>query len=238
VAAPAAPTQPAGPQLALAPVPRPDLRAAASAALSAAPCGLLSSRVTESSLEIQGVLPQAEETRLRGRLAESALPAGAARLQLGLFDGPFCTLFPELRPALAEPDAAPLLAVDGTMPLRKGQLLRLSVQLPPWANNLHVAYATSDGQVVRLEPGAAQTPGARVRLGDPRPGFPGWEIDEPFGTDLLLAVVSEGALFPPDAPIMLSQAAYAEGFAAALRSARVSGRRVALRPLVVDTVAK
>jgi serine/threonine-protein kinase len=237
---PAATTTPALPaaQLALAPLPRPDWRAIAASAVAAAPCGLLSSRVEDAGFRLQGVLPRREAEALRRDLAGRNLPAGAARLDLSTFDAPLCPLVAALRPALAAPDDAPEIALDGAMPLRKGQLLRFSVRMPAWANHLHVAYATLGGPVARLEPGAPQAPGARIRLGDPRPGFQGWEIDEPYGTDLLLVVASEGPLFAPGAAVVEEQDAYAKGFAAALQAARAAGRRVAMRPLVVDTIER
>ncbi|WP_426956414.1 serine/threonine-protein kinase [Muricoccus radiodurans] len=219
-------------------VPRPDMRAVAQAAIATAPCGLLSARAEDSGFDIQGVLPSAEAGRLRASLEARALPPGAARLNLGVFEGPFCNMVGALRPALAQPGEAPEVAVAGTMPLRKDELLRFDVTMPTWANNLHVAYASSDGQVGRIEPGSARQPGSRVRLGEPRGRFEGWPIDVPFGTDLLLVVVSDGPFFPSGAPQAQSQAEYAESFAAALRAARQAGRRVALRPVVVQTVER
>jgi serine/threonine-protein kinase len=139
---------------------------------------------------------------------------------------------------LAAPGDAPEVALDGTLPLRKGQMLRFGVRMPGWATHLHVAYATADGSIARLEPDAVGAPGARLRLGDPRPGFQGWEIDEPYGSDLLLVVASEEALFAPGAPAVEDQAAYARGFAAAIQLARAAGRRIALTPVVVDTAAR
>jgi serine/threonine-protein kinase len=225
-------------QLALAPLPRPDWRAIAASAVATAPCGLLSSQVEDAGFRLQGVLPRREAEALRRDLAGRNLPAGAARLDLSTFDAPLCPLVAALRPALAAPGDAPEIALDGAMPLRKGQLLRFSVRMPAWANHLHVAYATLGGPVARLEPGAPQAPGARIRLGDPRPGFQGWEIDEPYGTDLLLVVASEGPLFAPGAAVVEEQDAYAKGFAAALQAAHAAGRRVAMRPLVVDTIER
>ncbi|WP_338663943.1 protein kinase [Pararoseomonas sp. SCSIO 73927] len=234
----APPAQQAAPptaQASLVPAPRPDWRAVSAAAVAAAPCGLLSARVEENGFRLGGVLPRAEAEAVRQEIARRNLPSGAARLDLGTFDAPYCPLLSALRPALAAPGEGPEVALDGARPLRKGELLRFAVTLPGWATNLHVAYATSDGAVLRVEPGAAVAPGARIRIGDPRPGFPGWRIDEPYGTDLLFVVASEDRLFAPGAPAVEDQAAYARGFAAAVQIARATGRRIALIPVPVDT---
>ncbi|WP_458096267.1 protein kinase domain-containing protein [Roseomonas sp. WA12] len=232
----AAPTP--GPQASLVPVPRPDWRAIAAAAVSAAPCGLVAPRVEENGLRLRGVLPRPDADALRQELARRNLPPGAAQLELGIFEGPFCTLVASLRPVLAAPGDAPEVTLDGSRPLRKGQMLRFGVRMPAWATHLHVAYATADGSIARLEPDALGAPGSRLRLGDPRPGFPGWEIDEPYGSDILLVVASEEPLFAPGAPAVEEQAAYAQGFAAAVQLARAAGRRIALTPVVVDTAAR
>ena len=34
-----------------------------------------------------------------------------------------------------------------------------------------------------------------LRFGDPAPGFLGWAVDEPFGTDLVVAITTSAPLF-------------------------------------------
>ncbi|WP_426960045.1 serine/threonine-protein kinase [Muricoccus radiodurans] len=217
---------------------KPDVRAIANAVLAAAPCGLLTAQIEESSFSIEGVLPQTEAERARAVLADSTLPPGVGRVHLDVFEGPFCSMFSALRPALAQQDERLDLTVVGAMPLRHDQLLRLDVVMPAWANYIHVAYASSDGSLVLLEEGSPQAPGTRVRLGEPRPDFPGWAIDRPFGTDLVLLVVSDGPFLPVRGQQGHTQAEYAENFTQAFRVARDAGRRVALRPAVVETAPK
>jgi hypothetical protein len=77
-----------------------------------------------------------------------------------------------------------------------------------------------------------------VRLGEPRAGFPGWEVSEPFGTDLLVALVSEGPLFTTPRPEVEPQASYIAALSQALALARQAGRRVQVRPVVVATAAR
>ncbi|WP_376087152.1 serine/threonine-protein kinase [Roseomonas sp. CCTCC AB2023176] len=211
------------------------MRGALAAATAAAPCGLLATRNGPSGIEIQGVIPRSELPRLRAALAERNLPSGSARLDLEAFEGPYCSVFPVFRTALAEPGAPPRIALDGPSPLRGGQFIRMNIEMPDWATHLHIAFLGGDGSVHVMERAAVHPRGARVRFGDPRPDFPGWEVSKPFGTDLLVVIVSEGPIFPLDLPEEPTQAAYAGAVTAAVEGARRSNRRVALRPLVVET---
>jgi hypothetical protein len=124
------------------------------------------------------------------------------------------------------------------MPLRRGDLLRFGVTMPPWPAHLYVAYFMKSGEVAHLVPSTQHEAGARVRLGDPAPGFPGWEIDEPFGTDLMVVVASEQPLFPGRRPFLEAQDAYLAALRAALEGARRQGSRVLVRPVVVETAPR
>ena len=228
---------PAQQHAALAP-PRPDFRAAAAAATAAAAaqCTLLSIAASDTGLAIEGVLRRGDEVALRRALRD--VPAAATRLALREFDGPYCNSFGTLRPILAPPDAAPRLRVVGAMPLLAGQLLRFDVTMPDWAGQLSVTYLMSDGQVAHLTASAPHPPGAIVRLGEPRAGFPGWDVSEPFGSDLMLAIISEGPLFATPRPDVEPREIYMTALAGALSAARAQGRRVLARPMVVETAAR
>jgi hypothetical protein len=228
----------APPQLALAQPPRPDFRAAA-AALSAAPgCGLFNASATDSTLALEGVLRRGDEAALRRSLTARYIPGSAAQLALQLFDGNYCAALDALRPVLADTGQAPRIGVVGTMPLLANQLLRFDVSIPEWPAYLTVAYFMQSGEVAHLVPSAPQAAGGTVRLGEPRAGFPGWEVSEPFGTDLLVALVSEGPLFTTPRPEVEPQASYIAALSQALALARQAGRRVQVRPVVVATAAR
>lgn len=208
---------------------------AAAAAVRAVSCGLLTWTVGDQSLTISGVLRRGDETTIRRVLAERNVPEHAARLSFQTFDGPYCGAFDLFRPVAALGDSAPRVSVVGATPLLAGQLLRLEVQLPQWPAHLHVAYLMSSGEVVNLVPSQYQQANARVRLGEPRGNFAGWEVDEPFGTDLAIVIVSDQPLFPAARPLTERQDAYLAALATALRNARLMGNRVILRPMVVET---
>jgi hypothetical protein len=171
-------------------------------------------------------------------LAARDIPPNAARLSLQGFDGPYCPALEALRPVLAGIGQSPRISLVGTMPLLAEQLLRLDVTMPEWPAQLHIAYFMQSGEVANLRPSAAHPPGSTVRLGEPRAGFPGWEVSEPFGTDLLVAVVSEGPLFGAPRPEVEAQSSYVFALNAAIGEARRAGRRVLVRPFVVETAAR
>ncbi|PZW51016.1 serine/threonine protein kinase [Humitalea rosea] len=232
-AVPTAPTQ-----LALLVPPRPDFAAAAAAAAAAPACGLVAASSDETSLTLQGVVRRGDENALRRALATRDIPLAATRLAVQAFDGPYCPAFDVLRPVLATPDTAPRVSVVGNMPLLKGQLLRFDITMPDWPAHLYVAYFMSSGEVAHLSPSTPQAAGATVRLGEPRGNFPGWEVDEPFGTDLMIAVATERPLFTTPRPVVEPQADYLAALSSALNAARQAGQKVAVRPLVVETARR
>jgi serine/threonine-protein kinase len=124
------------------------------------------------------------------------------------------------------------------MPLQRGDLLRMDVQLPDRAAHLYVSYIMKSAEIVHLVPSQPHPPGVRVRLGEPRPGFPGWEVDEPYGTDLIIVFASDRPLFPQARPVIEPLDDYLAALGAALRDARMQGNRVAARAVVVETVAR
>ncbi|UPY37357.1 serine/threonine-protein kinase [Sediminicoccus sp. KRV36] len=217
---------------------RADFLAAAQAAAAAPACGLIASAASETGLVLEGVLRRGEDAVLRGVLEARAIPAAATTLALQGFEGPYCPALERVRPVLAAPGDAPRITLLGQAPLREGELLRFDVALPEWPTHLYVAYFMQSGEVAHLVPSATHPPGATVRLGDPRAGFPGWEVSEPFGTDLLLVLASEGPLFSATRPLVESQEAYLTALTEALGAARQAGRRVFVRPMVIETAAK
>jgi eukaryotic-like serine/threonine-protein kinase len=231
---------PASP-LAAIPAPAPGQGPAIWAGRAAAlvpPCSLVARSVTETGFALEGVLPRGGEAGLREALAASDIPPQASRLTLQEFDGPYCPALDVLRPMLAEAGLAPRIAVQGPTPLRAGDLLRFQVTMPDWPAHLYVAYFMKSGEVAHLVPSATHPAGTTVRLGEPRAGFPGWEVSEPFGTDLLVAVASEGPLFGGARPLVESQEAYLAALREALQASREAGRRVMIRPAVIETIAR
>lgn len=179
-----------------------------------------------------------DEASIRQALSQRGVPEDAARLELTPFDGNFCEALDLLRPLLGPAGVAPSVSVVGRLPLQKEELMRLDVQMPDWPAHLYVAYFMHSGEVANLVPSTLQQASAQVRLGEPQGTFPGWVVDEPYGTDLAVVIASDRPLFGTTRPVVESQAAYVSALAAALRLARTNGTRVVVRPVVVETVAR
>jgi serine/threonine-protein kinase len=218
--------------------PRVDFRAAAQAASAAAPCSLVDGTATDQGLSLTGVLRRGGEAQIRRVLADRGIPGSAATLRLQPFDGPYCGALDVLRQVAATGGAAPRVEIVGAQPLQHAELLRLDVQMPDRASYLYVSYLMKSSEIVHLVPSQPQPAGARVRLGDPRPGFPGWEVDEPYGTDLIVVFASERPLFPQPRPVIESLDDYVAAMGAALRDARLQNSQVAARAVVVETVQR
>ncbi|NKE17216.1 serine/threonine-protein kinase [Neoroseomonas oryzicola] len=223
------------PQVAAA---RLDLRAAAQALATQTPCSLIAWSATDRTMSLAGVVRRGDETAIRQNLSSRGVPDDAAQLALTSFDGPYCAALDLFRPVLGPAGAAPTVQVVGRMPLQKGELLQFDVQMPDWPAHLYLAYFMKSGEVANLVPSTLYQASARVRLGEPTGSFTGWEVDEPFGTDLAVVIASDRPLFGNSRPLVESQEAYMSALAAALRNARASGTRVVVRPIVVETVAR
>jgi serine/threonine-protein kinase len=218
--------------------PAPDLRAAAAAAATAAPCALLTAEATDATLTLSGILRRGGEAAVQRVLAERNVPPQAATLRLQSFEGPYCGAIDLLRQVAAGAGEAPQVAILGVLPLQRTDLLRLEVQMPAYAGQLQVSYVMKSNEIVHLVPSQPQAAGARIRLGEPAPGFPGWEVDEPFGTDLIVVFASQRPLFAQPRPQIESLDDYLPALASALRDARAQGTQVSARAVVVETVAR
>jgi chemotaxis protein MotB len=222
----AAPVRPAG-----------ELRRILGEVVEGQACARLSVTEAGNAARITGLARRGTEAALRSALQARGAPA--AGIELRGFDGPYCEVIEALRqvPPAAGPAAARLDLV-GRAPLVRGTPLRLDLGLPDWGGQVALHYLSGSGNAYRLEQMPAQQPGARLRLGEPRPGFPGWLADEPFGTDVVLAVVTEGPLFAAPRPAAEPLPAFAAALSAAIETARREGRRVAVQLLPVETVAR
>jgi hypothetical protein len=204
------------------------------------PCSLLAWSNEGDALAISGVVRRGDEQLLKRLISAQGVAPAAARLDLQSFDGPYCEVLDAFRPILAGVNAAPAASVLGTLPLARNERLVIRVDMPAWPAHLYVAYFDKSRNVAQLVPSRRMAPGEQFRVGEPSPGFEGFLVDEPFGTDLAVVIATEVPLFGPDRvrPMVESQASYLKALTEALAAHRAANRRVLARALVVETVAQ
>lgn len=180
-------------------------------------------------------------TALAGTQSETAVQR-AADTQPRIVGQSFCAVLDQLR---ALPNAGPantlfLGQVGGPAPLLDNQVISVEAIMPTYASYLHIAYIQADGTMATLVPGAgysSQTYPARSRvaLGTPRPGFAGWQVGPPFGTDLILAVASTAPLFQQPLPENQSLEVYLSALQTATEALRRRGGNVTGTALPIET---
>lgn len=216
---------------------RAQLRAAAAAAAIAEPCSLITWSVTDDRITLAGMLRRGGEAAIRQALDSRGIAPEAVQLQLQSFEGPYCAALDAIRPIVVQaPEAPPRARVIGTTPLAKGELLRMRVDMPDYPSQLYVSYFMKSGEVVHLVPSRAEPARSQVALGEPGPGFPGWEVDEPFGTDLVVVFASERPIFAQRRPVVENQADYLATLTTRVRALQAQGARITARALLVETV--
>jgi chemotaxis protein MotB len=198
--------------------------------------GLACGRVAElqgGSL-VAGIGPRGSQARLR-----AALPGATPRLAVAEFDGPYCPVLEALRPVEPSAGAAAMrIGLGNGNPVREGDPLLFDMALPDWAAHVTLVYLSSDNKAVTLETLGRQQAGLRLRLGTPRPNFPGWMAEPPFGTDLVLAVASEAPLFATPRPIIEPVQDFATALRAAIAAARAAAQRVSADLTVVEVTPR
>ncbi len=181
------------------------------------------------------------ETALHEAMQDAA-PGMTFDWQVQPVDGPYCAVFDLLRP-YARPFAATAKALGVTLAggrtdLVAKELVKPRVSLADAPANLQLDYIASDGSVLHMhdaKPGGAYPTDAAPSFGEPRPGFKGWEIDEPFGTDLIVAITSSVPLFRAGQTLPETMDDYVKELRAALDQAVRGGGRVSAFILPIHT---
>ena len=191
---------------------------------------------------ISGLAGGGSEGALRQAVL-AALPTGAAsdsfNMRLDLFDGPYCDVLDTLRPASAQNVGLSLRY--GATRLKKDQDIVPQVVMPDFPAWLEVDYFSSDGSVSHLHP-TQVTPatlaraGSTVTLGNtPKER---WQVDAPFGTDMIVAIASSSPLFSGPRPADETVPDYLAALRRALADSNARGDRVAVNAMLVQTLAK
>jgi hypothetical protein len=192
---------------------------------------------------------------LRNGLAALTVPGGV-NWQVVAVDPVFCPALDIIQPiARGFGTTGAGLSVslaDGRTTLRDGDRIRPRLIMADFKGALRVDYVAHDGNVLHLYPqtadakqGVAADPSARIfnageslNLGEVGPGHPAWEVGEPYGMDMIVAIQSAVPLFDRPRPSNVeSTADYLRDLRAAVEVARRRGR-VSGNAAILDTVAK
>ncbi len=181
------------------------------------------------------------------------------------FDGPFCQALDVLRPMRlndTRASAALAMSLKGDLTrLRQDDTIVLRIIMPEFAGHLQVDYLSSDGSIAHLVtddgvsvrvmtpsgwvvtgPSRRYAAGQVVIVGEPDPAgttrYGAWAVDEPFGTDMIVAIVSEAPLFREPRPASDAGSAYFRALRTALAAAQARGTRLSGQALLLETVAR
>jgi tRNA A-37 threonylcarbamoyl transferase component Bud32 len=209
-----------------------DLRSVALIAGAAFQCGVVRASVVDDRIVFRGLAPLGEIETAQRAIAAAGLPHETAQVQaIETFDPSFCSVLARLEDGFGGNDA-PAVSLANPKPLPEGQVLRLQVRMPDWPAHLALFVLMPQGQAGQLAATGRQSPRATLTLTDPS-----WAATAPFGSELLLAIVSEKPLFARRrAPERLDSLAAA--LRSALGTARENGGRVAAQIIAVQTVPR
>ena len=193
---------------------------------------------------------------LRNGLAGMAVPGGI-NWQVASIDPLYCPTLDIMQPIMlgfgTKGSGLALSLADGRTMLRDGDRIRPRLVMADFKGPLRVDYVAHDGNVQHLYPqisdpklnvtadslARAFAAGEAVSLGEVGPGHPAWEVGEPYGIDMIIAIQSAQPLFDRPRPSNVETIAeYLRDLRTAVESARQRGVRVIGNVLMVDTVAK
>jgi hypothetical protein len=143
--------------------------------------------------------------------------------------------------------------------LRKDDTMVLRLVMPDFPGYVQVDYLASDGSIGHLlaDDGTSQsvlTPDGMKRLGpshryaagetvmvgepDPAHGFAGWAVDEPYGTDMVIAIASGAPLRATPPPVGETSVVYFRDLRAALEQAEANGVSLSGQAVLLETVPR
>jgi tRNA A-37 threonylcarbamoyl transferase component Bud32 len=215
------------------------IRDALAASLHNASCSLTHSTDQDGHVVVSGVIGRNAETAAAD-LARASLPAGASAdsytLRLNTFDGPYCGVVDLIRAAAAQPIGLNLR--NNATVLRKDDDIVPQITMPDFPAWLTVDYFSSDGGVAHLHPTTVaaahqEAAGSHITLGNtPKER---WQVDVPFGTDMIVAIASSAPLFTRPRPNSDTGATYLTALNHALNEAAHNNTRLAASIILLQT---
>ena len=217
--------------------------------LADVPCAMLSGDVQHDAVRITGLGNKSAIDMIQRKFA-------GAQARITQVDPGYCGWFNLLRPdagvfGAAGPRVGLRLAGDPPW-LVKDDYIRPRVTMPDFRGELHVDYIDRGGQVLHLYPQPADPklhvagdpprvfqPGEVLALGERDKTHKGWQVDEPFGTDVIIAIASEDALFDRPRPANIEASdIYARDLRQALDAIKAKGTRLIATAIPVETRRK
>lgn len=174
-----------------------DPAAGIQAAVSGLSCAdIHTDRQPDGGLRLSGFVASAEDQAWLEQALGELPGVGPIDNRLEVHPWPFCEILQVLGP-YEEDGRLDVATADGGTVLRQGDDLTLDLTLPPEAEYLYLGYVQRDGNVGYIATMSvrewAQSVG-RIRFRT------GYAIDEPFGREMLVAVVSSQPLFEEPRP--------------------------------------
>jgi serine/threonine-protein kinase len=224
--------------------------------VSRLPCSLLDGDVRDGGVQVTGIGGKAAIDNLRQKLTMMGLTSPPPSLRVTQVDQTFCPWEDLLRPlARTFGDGGGRLTLrlaDDPPWLVKDDYIRPRLAMADFRGEMHVDYLDRQGNVQHLYPQVANAaahsagdttrsfqPGEVLSLGEPGPNNPGWQVDEPYGTDVIIAIASEDTLFDRPRPSNVEKAAgYLRDLKRAVELARSRGARLTATALPLETRRK
>lgn len=222
------------------------LRSAIAAAVAPVGCALVSGDVADpgGNVSLTGLAGHGTPLTELHRAVTDAAPTAAVDWRVASFDGPYCRALDVLHPAAAGfgvPASGFTMGLrSGKRPLTDRELITVDLTMPDFPAWLVVDYLQHDGTIVHLYPTAKDpahvyAAGSHPSLGDPATGGERWEVGEPYGTDMIIAVASSAPLFTQKRKDLEQADDYLRALQGAIESAQHRKVRMAADALVLTT---
>jgi serine/threonine protein kinase len=177
--------------------------------LASVPCSALVASVQDQALSVTGYLGRSYGAqKLRSTLNE--IPGVAdPRVQVLEVDNDKCDILKLIAPYLTASRPASIQIRDHNAQLTEGQPLVVQVTTPPYDSWVNIDYYQLDGSVVHL------LPNARSKDNQAPPNYAAtigsggdWIVSKPFGSEMIVLLVTPAALFDAVRPDSESRADY------------------------------
>jgi len=217
---------------------------------------MVDGEVRDGAVQMTGIGGRSAIESLRQKLSTLGLNNPVPSLRITQVDQIFCPWQDLLRPMAKtfgeSGDRLTLHLAGDPGWLVNNDNIRPRLIMADFRGELRVDYLDRQGMVQHLYPQLADpaqrvvadpprvfSPGEELNLGEPGPDNPGWQVAEPFGTDVIIAVASEDALFDRPRPANGEKAAtYLRDLKRAVELARSRGARIAATAMSVETRRK